>query len=62
MTELAMTSLITETLSMDDRALVRDTMRPPLTWLMVWNVRALQGWQNDEAMVRAFADELTAVS
>jgi hypothetical protein len=36
----AMPSLIVATLSLDDMRWLRQTMRPPLTWVTVWNVRA----------------------
>lgn len=45
MDELMMPSLITATLSMDDRAHLREGMRPPLTWVTVWNVRGLTSWR-----------------
>lgn len=38
----AMPSLIVATLSLDDAQYLRPTMRPPLVWLSVWNVRAMQ--------------------
>lgn len=36
----AMPSLIAATLSADDRAHLRDTMRPPQVWLAVWTIRS----------------------
>lgn len=46
---LTMPSLITATLSADDRADLRDTMRPPLVWLSVWTVRGLETWEMENA-------------
>lgn len=36
-----MPSLISPTLSMDDRAVLPERMRPPLVWYTVWLSRAI---------------------
>lgn len=46
----AMPSLIVATLSLDDMRWLRDTMRPPLTWVATWNARALESLDAERAL------------
>lgn len=58
MDEMIMPSLIVATLSLDDMATVRPSMRPPLTWVTVWNMRGLASWRQT-AEFREIFDTLT---
>lgn len=55
-----MSSLISETLSLDDYPRMRETMRPPLVWHLVWTHRALQAW-DDRDSVRSLLDSLEMI-